>query len=92
VAAVRRLERRSVLQATLAVVGSGIAAYVLYRNVWPVPAAPFRYFPYGVLAWLLVGLLITLLRPGFVASAARGLERRTDEPEPDRQMTLGGSE
>jgi amino acid transporter len=91
VAAVRRLERRSVLEAILAVAGSGIAAYVLYRNVWPVPAAPFRYFPYGVLGWLLVGLLITVARPGFVAAVARGLARSADEPDGERETAAGRS-
>jgi hypothetical protein len=91
VAAVRRLERRSVLEAILAVAGSGIAAYVLYRNVWPVPAAPFRYFPYGVLGWLLVGLLITVARPGFVAAVARGLARSADEPDGEREAAVGRS-
>ena len=80
VAAVRHLEDRSKLAALLPVVGAGIAAYVLYRNAWPVPPAPYRYFPYGVLAWLLGGLLMTVVVPGFVAKAARGLELRTGTP------------
>lgn len=92
VAAVRRLERRSMRAAILAVVGSGIAAYVLYRNVWPVPAAPYRYFPYGVLGWLLFGLLITVVRPGFVAAAARGLARSAGEPDQDSEKSAGASE
>jgi len=80
VAAVRHLEDRSKLAALLPVVGAGIAAYVLYRNAWPVPPAPYRYFPYGVLAWLLGGLLMTVVVPGFVAKVARGLELRTGTP------------
>ena len=79
VAAVRRVERRSKVEAVLPVLGTGIAAYVLYRNVWPVPPAPYRYFPYGVLAWLLIGVLLTVVVPGFVARAGRGLARRTGE-------------
>jgi amino acid transporter len=92
VAAVRRLERRSTTAAILAVMGSGIAAYVLFRNVWPVPAAPYRYFPYGVLGWLLLGLLITFARPGFVAAAARGLTRGAAETNGDSQEPVGASE
>ena len=91
VAAVRQLGRRSTKEATLAFLGCAIATYVLYSNVWPVPPAPYRYFPYGVLGWLLVGLLVTFVRPGFVATAARGLERTASEqaevPRPRHRPT-----
>jgi amino acid transporter len=79
VAAFRRLEGRSVLETVLPVLGIAIAGYVLYRNVWPVPAAPYRYFPYAVLAWLVFGLVLTFAVPGFVGKIARGLALRTDE-------------
>jgi len=48
---------------------------VLYHNVWPVPPAPYRFFPYLVLGWLLAGLALTVVIPGFDAKAAGGLER-----------------
>ena len=48
VAAVRRLAGRSRLEAVLPMVGTGVAGFVLYHNVWPVPDAPYRYFPYVV--------------------------------------------
>ena len=55
VAAARHLGRRSLRQ-VVAPAGVLIAGYVLYRNVWPVPAAPYGFFPYLVLGWLLAGL------------------------------------
>jgi amino acid transporter len=38
--------------------------YTLYSNVYPVPPAPAQYFPYIVLAWLAIGILIVLAVPG----------------------------
>jgi len=41
--------------------GVVIAGYVLYRNVWPVPPAPYEYFPYAVAGWLLLGGALSLV-------------------------------
>jgi len=40
-----------------------------------VPPEPYRFLPYLVLGWLLAGLVLTLVVPGFSAKAADGLER-----------------
>jgi amino acid transporter len=76
-AAVWRLQRRAHIRAILPVLGTGIAGYVLYRNVWPVPPAPFRYFPYAVAGWLVVGLALTFVVPGLIARAVQGLALHT---------------
>jgi predicted membrane channel-forming protein YqfA (hemolysin III family) len=34
-------------------------AYILYRNVYPVPADPFHTFPYLVLGWLALGVAVS---------------------------------
>ena len=62
VAALRRLAGRSAAAAVVPAVGTAIAGYVLYRNVWPVPPAPYEYFPYGVAGWLLLGGVLALAR------------------------------
>ena len=41
----------------------GLLGYALYANVYPIPPAPYNYFPYGVLAWVLVGIVIVLASP-----------------------------
>lgn len=44
-----------------------ILGYTLYSNVYPVPPAPFQYFPYIVLAWIVIGVVIVLAVPGLSA-------------------------
>ena len=64
VAALRYLAaQRSGRTATALIPAAGviIAGYVLYRNVWPVPPAPYEYFPYGVAGWLLLGGVLSLV-------------------------------
>jgi amino acid transporter len=75
VAAAWHLGRRSLGQLVPAVAGVLIAGFVLYYNVWPVPPAPYKFFPYLVLAWLAAGLVLTVVTAGFTAKVDDGLER-----------------
>jgi hypothetical protein len=52
-----------------------IAGFVLYHNVWPVPPAPYEFFPYVVLGWLVAGLVVTIVIPSFDAKVDDGLDR-----------------
>ena len=45
--------------------------YTLYANVYPVPAAPVRYFPYIVAAWIVLGVVIAVALPGLSAKVGR---------------------
>jgi len=83
VAAARRLARSSPVVALVAVAGTAVAGYVLYRNVWPVPPAPFKWFPYGVAGWLAAGLALTWAVPGLVVRAGRGLAGAGAEGDSD---------
>ena len=78
IAAARHLGRRSLRQVVAPAGGVLIAGYVLYHNVWPVPAAPYEFFPYLVLGWLLAGLIATAVIPGFSRKVDVGLERAAD--------------
>jgi amino acid transporter len=75
VAAARHLGRRSPWQVVAPAGGVLIAGFVLYHNVWPVPPEPYEFFPYLVLGWLLAGLIITAVLPGFSAKVDDGLKR-----------------
>jgi amino acid transporter len=75
VAAARHLGRRSPGQVLAPAAGVLVAGFVLYHNVWPVPPAPYEFFPYLVLGWLLAGLVITAVIPRFSAKVEDGLER-----------------
>jgi hypothetical protein len=55
-----------------------VAGFVLYHNVWPVPPAPYEFFPWLVLAWLGAGLVITAVIPRFSAKVEDGLERAVE--------------
>ncbi len=78
VAAARHLGRRSLWQVVAPAGGVLIAGFVLYHNVWPVPAAPYEFFPYLVLGWLAAGLIATAVIPGFSAKVDAGLERAAE--------------
>ena len=78
VAAARHLGRRSLWQVVAPAGGVLIAGFVLYHNVWPVPAAPYEFFPYLALGWLAAGLIATAVIPGFSAKVDVGLERAAD--------------
>jgi amino acid transporter len=41
--------------------------YTLYSNVYPVPPAPAQYFPYIVVAWIVIGGIIVTAVPGLAA-------------------------
>src|SRR5438034_515734 len=78
VAAARHLGRRSLWQVVAPAGGVLIAGFVLYHNVWPVPAAPYEFFPYLVAGWLPAGLVITTVIPGFSANVGSRLKQATE--------------
>lgn len=70
-------------QAVIPVIGIAILAYVLYKNVYPQPAAPYDRFPFIVLAWLAVGLAVVLLVPGLARQIGSRLTREELQAEPE---------
>ena len=78
VAAAWHLGERSWWQVVAPAAGVLIAGFVLYHNVWPVPPAPYEYFPYLVVGWLVAGLIVTAVIPGFAMKVDDGLERAAE--------------
>jgi amino acid transporter len=59
-AAVHLGRTRRIAEIALPLAGLAVAGYVLYHNIWPVPASPFDVFPYVVAGWLALGVLLAL--------------------------------
>ena len=68
-------------EVVLPLVGIVVAGYTLYKNISPVPPDPFNLFPYFVGAWLLLGIAITVVVPGFTKRIEDGLRERV-QPAP----------
>jgi amino acid transporter len=56
----------------LPLVGVGVAGYVIYRNIWPVPPSPFNVFPYIVGGWLLAAAIVSVVVPAVAARVKAG--------------------
>ncbi len=56
-----------------------LLVYVLYKQVHPVPPAPYNRFPYYAAAYLLIGLVLTLAVPGFARRIGARLAREVEE-------------
>ena len=54
----------------LAIVSLG---YTLYSNVYPIPSAPYNYFPYVVIGWIVIGVVIVVANPKLVSNIAKRL-------------------
>jgi amino acid transporter len=49
--------------------------YTLYKNVYPVPAWPYKLFPYVVLGWLAISLAVVVATPRFAERIGVSLKR-----------------
>jgi amino acid transporter len=89
VAAANHLSRTTGAGAVvLPVIGVVVAAYVIYRNVWPVPPSPFNVFPYLVAGWLLIAALVAIAVPAVAQRVSAGARRQIPaQPDsPDASM------
>jgi len=50
-----------------------LLGYTLYSNIFPIPSAPYNYFPYVVLGWIVIGVVIVLMNPKLVRNIAERL-------------------
>jgi len=60
-------------QPLIPLIAIGLLGYALYANVYPIPPSPYNYFPYGVLAWLLAGIVIIVASPKLVIRIGKAL-------------------
>jgi amino acid transporter len=65
--------RISVVEGIVPLLGLVFLAYVLYKNLYPVPPYPYKWFPYVVGGWLLVGLATIVLVPGLARKIGTNL-------------------
>ena len=73
-------ERAPRWQIAVPLAGGAFVLYTLYKNVVGV-AYPYKWFPYLVGGWLLLGLAVVVLAPGLAARVRGGLKGETT-PEP----------
>jgi amino acid transporter len=69
-----------------------LLGYALYANVYPIPAAPYSYFPYGVLAWVAAGIVIVLVSPKLVTRIGKALSQVDQMPVDRAAAVEGGGE
>lgn len=60
--------------------------YTIYKN-WAGTAAPYSYFPYFVIVWLLIGLAIVLLVPGLAGRVRSRLSQGDNTDSADSSDT-----
>jgi hypothetical protein len=73
----RRVATYQVVVPVLAILALG---YTLFKNLVPVPAAPYNLFPYIAGAWLLVGVGFVTLRPELAHRLGARLAHEDAEP------------
>ncbi|MDX6535402.1 MAG: hypothetical protein QOF68_3146 [Gaiellales bacterium] len=56
--------------------------YTLYKNVYPVPVWPYKLFPYVVLGWLAISLVIVAAMPQFAQRIGDSLRREDGLADP----------
>ncbi len=59
-------------QLILPVIAILLLGYIFYSNVYPVPAPPFNLLPYVVIAWVVLGVIVTLVCRGAGQAASPG--------------------
>jgi amino acid transporter len=61
------------IQFAVPIVAIILLGYSLYGNVYPVPPLPAAIFPYIVLAWIVIGIVVSLLFPQRLRQVAEHL-------------------
>jgi amino acid transporter len=74
-------------QPLIPLIAIGLLAYALYSNVYPIPPAPYNYFPYAVLAWVLAGVVIVVASPALVTRLGKALSD-IEKPPVDRAAAV----
>ena len=69
----RRNRRWRALQFIIPIVAIALLGYALYANVYPIPAAPYNVFPYLVLAWIVIGIIVAIAKPESMKRASADL-------------------
>ncbi len=79
-----------VVEVVIPVLALGLIAYTLFRNVTPYPEGVAGLYPALSAAWIVLGVLVVLLRPGAARHAGVELMEslgRTDESRPRDRST-----
>jgi len=76
----RSLGRWRGAQPLIPIIAILLLAYALESNVYPIPLSPYNYFPYLLIAWVIVGVVIVVASPGLVTRIGKALTAIDQEP------------
>jgi hypothetical protein len=72
------------------ILGILVLGYTLYRNVWPLPTGVNWWGPATAIAWLILGIILVLVRPGATRKAGEALLRADGLSSPTPATTETG--
>jgi hypothetical protein len=69
-------------------IGLLVLGWVLYGNIYPIPAAPVRYFPYIALVYFLIAMGFSVAYRRAIAAADVFMRPPTPTPTPTPAVTM----
>lgn len=67
-------------------IGILILVYVAFTQIYPVPSAPFSYFPYIAAGWLLIGIILVVAAPGLTKRIGTSLARDAGFTDAEKEL------
>lgn len=69
-----KVKRAPLREAVVPIVGVVLLVYTLYRSIFPIPSGPPQYFPYIVIGWVAMAVVVVIAAPRYVRTVAEKLD------------------